>query len=126
MAFYAAIGFAIVSRRDGPVAADVPAAVPILVGVVALAASAAIARVAAVPHNSAERFRGLALLSAGVLDVAALAGVFLTVAMWRVWPALLLAFAGILGIAAFVLPASNEWFRANAGGASARGPVAPS
>jgi len=126
MVCYAAIGVAIVGPRDGPVAADVPAFVPVLLGVVSLAASAAIARVAAVPHNAAARFRVLALAAGAVLDAAALAGVVLTVLMWRIWPTLLLAFTGVLGIAVFVLPASNEWFRANEGGAPARGPVSPS
>ena len=126
MVFYAAIGVAIVGPREGRVAADVPAAVPVLLGVVSLAGSAAIARVAAVPHNAAARFRTLAFLAAFVLDAAALAGVVLTVVMWRAWPVLLLAFTGVLGIAVFVLPASNEWYRANERGASARGPVSPS
>jgi len=120
MVFYAAIGLFIVAPRNGPVRLEVPAFIPVLIGVVALGGSAAIASVAAVPHNSLQRFRVLALASVAVLDGAALAGVVLTVLMWQTWPVILLASAGILGMVVFVVPASNAWFRANEGRASGR------
>ena len=126
MVFYAAIGLFIVARRDGPVTLEVPAVIPVLLGVVALAGSAAIASVAAVPHNSAQRFRALTLASVAVLDLTALAGVVLTVLMWQTWPVILLASAGIFGMVAFVAPASNAWFRANEGRPSDRDRAASS
>jgi hypothetical protein len=42
MVFYVTIGFFIVVRRDGPVTLEVPAAVPVLVGAIALVGSGAI------------------------------------------------------------------------------------
>ena len=126
MVFYAAIGLFIVARHNGPVRLEVPAVIPVLLGVVALAGSAAIASVAAVAHNSLQRFRALTFASVAVLDGTALAGVILTVLMWQTWPVILLASAGILGMVVFVVPGSNAWFRANEGRPSERDRVAPS
>ena len=126
MVFYSVIGLWIVSGRSGRAAFEVPALVTIFLGVVALAGASAIAQVAAVPHNSPQRFRSLAFVAAAVLDGAALAGVVITILSWQIWPTVLLTLVGVLGVAAFVLPATNAWFRAREGAADVRTPHEPS
>ena len=130
--FYVGIALVFVWRvKGGGGGADLPVLVAPVVAAVCLAASAAAARVAAVPHNPPARFRFLSLVSFLVLDGGALCGVVLTFVTREAWPSLLLAGTALAGIAAFLVPAGNAWFRAREaapreGAPGPRAPLGPS
>jgi hypothetical protein len=127
MAIYVAVGWFVVQSQPRPGDSDLPVSPGSAVAaVLVLGIAAALARVSSAPGNALFRFRALSILALVTLEAGVVVGLVFTFLSRRIEPVLVLAAAGLVGVAAFVVPAGNAYFRDRAGRRPEAPPLGPS
>jgi hypothetical protein len=123
---YVLVGYFALRGQEPSESLNVPIAVWAVAAVVVVTAAASVARIASAPGNDPTRFRVLSFVAFGILEAGAVAGLVATFLLRRMEPVVVLAAAGVAGVAAFVVPSGLAYFRARESRRAQALPLGPS